>query len=229
MGVHLVSGATSGIGASYAALARARGMSVIAIIRNETQQASVPADDYVIFDYAKPETATAAFAKIKAVDVFVNAAGILHGKNFADMTVEQYHDTLTVNLLTPMILAQILAPKLTMQGVMIFLGSISGHKGSFDDAYAATKGGIHSFVKSLALKLAPHGQRAITIAPGTTQDTRMTDTRPQSEKDAALKQIPLDRFARAEEIAEWIWFCASPAAFSMTGATIDINGGQYMR
>jgi len=229
MALHLISGTTSGIGAAYAALARARGAQVIAIIRNEMQRVAVPADDYVIFDYAQPETAAAAFAKIKTVDVFVNAAGVLYGRNFSDMTAEQYYDTLTVNLLTPMLLAQTLAPKLTARGIMIFLGSISGHKGSFDDAYAAAKGGIHSFVKSLALKLAPRGQRAIAIAPGITQDTRMTDVRPQSEKDTALKQIPLNRFARAEEIAEWIWFCASPAAASMTGAIIDINGGQYLR
>ena len=126
-------------------------------------------------------------------------------------------------------IAQLLTPKLTPLGTMIFLGSISGEKGSYDDAYAATKGGIHSFVKSLSLKLAPHGQRAVCIAPGITQDTRMTDTRPQSEKDAALKQIPLGRFVRAEEIAEWIWFCASPVAASLTGTILDINGGQYLR
>jgi len=226
---HLISGVSSGIGAAYAALVRARGEQVVAIIRDERQRSTIAADDYVMFDYAQPDNAAAAFAKLNAINVFVNAAGVLHGENFADMTIAQYQDTMTVNLLTPMILAQVLAPKLAAKGVMIFMGSISGHKGSFDDAYAASKGGIHSFVKSLALKLAPHGQRAVCIAPGVTQDTRMTDARPQHEKDDVLKKIPLGRFARAEDIAEWIWFCASPAAASMTGAIIDINGGQYLR
>ncbi len=217
------------MGAAYAALVRSRSEKIIAIIRDDTQRAKVPADDYIIFDYARPETAAAAFAKLGAIDIFVNAAGVLHGDNFAEMSLDDYQNTLTINLLTPMMLAQTLAPKLAAKGVMIFLGSISGHKGSFDDAYAASKGGIHSFVKSLALKLAPHGQRAVCIAPGVTQDTRMTDSRPQHEKEDVLKKIPLGRMARAEEIAEWIWFCASPAAASMTGAIIDINGGQYMR
>ena len=229
MRTHLVSGVTSGIGQAYADKVRAAGETLIAIVRDQKQIAAIPAAQHIVFDYAQPEAAAAAFANLPDIDVFVSAAGILNGKNYEEVTLVAAMENLTVNLLTPMMLAQQVAPKLRSGGVMIFLGSISGHKGSYDDAYAAAKGGIHTFVKSIALKLAKENKRVIAIAPGITEGTRMTDTRPAAELDAVRAQIPLGRFAQPTEIADWIWFCASPAAASMTGAIVDMNGGQYLR
>jgi NAD(P)-dependent dehydrogenase (short-subunit alcohol dehydrogenase family) len=226
---YLVSGATSGIGKAFADQLRAKDQHLIAMLRDVTQIAAVPAQQHIIFDYAQPENLSGAIADLPEIDVFVSAAGILLGQSFAEVSLAQAQENLTVNLLTPMLLAKHIAPKLRSGGVMIFMGSISGHKGSYDDGYAAAKGGIHSFVKSLALKLAVENKRVIAIAPGITQGTRMTDTRPADELTAVLQKIPLGRFATPDDIANWISFCASDAARAMTGCVIDINGGQYVR
>mgnify|MGYP001487629249 CR=1 FL=1 len=112
--------------------------------------------------------------------------------------------------------------------IFVLLGSISGHKGSFDDSYAATKGAIHSLVKSLALKFSPN-IRVIGIAPGMTNNTKMTNNLVEGQYSKTLSKIPLKYAGEPEDIAELILFLINKHAKFITGSIIDVNGGQYLR
>jgi NAD(P)-dependent dehydrogenase (short-subunit alcohol dehydrogenase family) len=94
--------------------------------------------------------------------------------------------------------------------------------------YAASKAGLIGLTKALAHRLAPYGVTVNCVAPGTTA-TEMTAAWSQEDLSRALARIPLGRLAQAEEIAAAVCYLASDRAAFITGATLDINGGLYVR
>ena len=107
-------------------------------------------------------------------------------------------------------------------------GSQSGFKGSYDDGYAVSKGGIHALVRTTALKLAPD-RRIVAVAPGIASDTRMTENRAVSDLDEIAEKIPMKRLVTPRELSEFTVFLLSDACAYMTRCTIDLNGGNYLR
>jgi acetoacetyl-CoA reductase len=113
-------------------------------------------------------------------------------------------------------------------GRIINISSINGRKGQFGQCnYAATKSALYGFSKSLALEVARHGITVNTISPGYTQ-TAMLDKVDETILNQIIAEIPMGRLAKAEEIAAGVAFLASSDAAFITGANLDINGGQYM-
>jgi NAD(P)-dependent dehydrogenase (short-subunit alcohol dehydrogenase family) len=102
-----------------------------------------------------------------------------------------------------------------------------GQAGAFGQAnYAASKGAIISFTKSLALEVAKHNITANTIAPGYTETDMFTGVSPEIREKIRGK-IPLGRFAQPEEIAAAVSFLVTHGDY-ITGQQININGGCYM-
>lgn len=140
-------------------------------------------------------------------------------------------DALDVNLMTPMRLARRLAPDMAARGGgrIVLLGSIvAATGGSFAGVgphYAASKGGLHTFVRWLAARFTPAGVQVNAVAPGVT-DTAMVG---MHDLSAALARHPMGRAARPEEIAWPVAFLCSPAASFISGAVLDVNGGAMMR
>ena len=93
--------------------------------------------------------------------------------------------------------------------------------------YAAAKAGVFGFTKSMARDVASRGITVNAVAPGFI-DTDMTRGLPEEQKEALLKQIPLNRLGKPKEIAAAVGFLASPGAAYITGFTLDVNGGMYM-
>ncbi len=91
-----------------------------------------------------------------------------------------------------------------------------------------TKGAIHTLVKSLALKFSPN-IRVLGIAPGMTNNTKMTNNLVEGQYGKNLYKIPLEHAGEPEDIAELIMFLINKHANFITGALIDVNGGQYLR
>lgn len=113
-------------------------------------------------------------------------------------------------------------------GRIINISSINGRKGQFGQCnYAATKSALYGFSKSLALEVASKGITVNTISPGYTK-TAMLDTVKEDILNAIIAGIPVGRLAKPEEIAAGVAFLASSDAAFITGANLDINGGQYM-
>jgi NAD(P)-dependent dehydrogenase (short-subunit alcohol dehydrogenase family) len=93
--------------------------------------------------------------------------------------------------------------------------------------YSASKGGVVSMTRAMALELAPHGIRVNAIAPGLTDTAQPRYGASEAELAEAAQRVPFGRMARPEEIARAAVFLASDDAGFITGQTLHVNGGSY--
>jgi 3-oxoacyl-[acyl-carrier protein] reductase len=227
--VHVVSGATSGIGAAITARLRGIGDEVIPVVRRESDAAAIGSKRWILCDFARPAEVRSTFEALDAgIDSFINAAGIAIGKPIWDNNLDEAARLLNINLMSPMLACGALRSKLRKGGAIVLFSSQSAYRGGWDDVYNASKGGINTFIKSFAMKMAPD-VRVIGIAPGITENTRMTQGRRDDDLDRIRETIPLKRFANTDEIAELTIAMLGRAGAYMTGCVVDTNGGNYLR
>ncbi len=157
----------------------------------------------------------------------VSNAGIYLRKRIEKMDVEEWRKTIDVNLTGAFNLVKASLPYMD-KGSIVLVSSQLAFKGSSSDvAYGASKAGLLGLMHSLALQLAPR-IRVNAVAPGTI-DTDMISSYTQEERRERERRIPLGRIGRPEEVAKVIAFLISEDSSYITGATIDVNGGLYMR
>jgi len=114
------------------------------------------------------------------------------------------------------------------RGRIVNIASVVGAMGNAGQSnYAAAKAGMVGFAKSLAREVGSRGITVNTVAPGFI-DTDMTRALDDTQRDALLTQIPLNRLGQPEDIAAAVAFLCSPAGAYMTGQTLHVNGGMYM-
>jgi 3-oxoacyl-[acyl-carrier protein] reductase len=165
-----------------------------------------------------------------AVSILVNNAGITKDNLLMMMKEEQWNDIIETNLTSIYRLSKavVRAMMKARKGRIINIASVVGLTGNPGQTnYSATKAGMLGFTKSLAREI---GSRNITVncvAPGFI-DTDMTKDLADEQRDALVKQIPLNRLGDAADIAAAVGFLASPQAAYITGETINVNGGMYM-
>ncbi|MGH7130516.1 MAG: 3-oxoacyl-[acyl-carrier-protein] reductase [Phycisphaerales bacterium] len=164
------------------------------------------------------------------VDILVNNAGITRDKTFMKMTHTEWDEVLNVNLKGPVQMTHLLLPQMVERGWgrVINITSVIGQMGNFGQAnYAAAKGGLDAFTKSVAREVARKGVTVNCVAPGFIR-TDMTAGVPEKALEHIKTITPMARMGEAEEIAEVVAFLASPAASFVTGQEIGVNGGLYM-
>jgi 2-deoxy-D-gluconate 3-dehydrogenase len=231
----LVTGAASGIGR---AVARRLGLEGAVVIGLDTQTddlleenlGSVPGVHLLTMDVCSEEAA----AQAGAVDVLVNAAGILSRHALLEHPLDVWQRTLDVNLKAPLRLSREFARahvEAGIPGAIVNVCSIESFvAGSDHAAYTASKSALLMATRAFALELAPHGIRVNAVAPGVTMTGMNSRVRADPERAAALTAaIPLGRMATPEEQAAGICFLASPDAGYITGATLPIDGGWLSR
>ncbi len=227
MKTHVISGVSSGIGRGIADRLIARGDKVIAMVRHESSAQHF--NQKIICDFRHPESVKAALLNFSdPVDSFINCAAIAIGKSVLTSSPAEISNVLSVNVISPMVASAELVRNIRVGGAIVFFSSQSAYRGGFDDAYNVSKGGINTFIKSLALKVAPK-IRVFGIAPGITLNTRMTQDRRQDDLASIRETIPLRRFADVAELAELTESLLGSAGAYITGAVIDVNGGNYLR
>jgi len=174
------------------------------------------------------ETAIKAFGKI---DILVNNAGIFSSIPLEDITEENWDKMMKINLKSVFLCSQAVMKPMKRQrsGKIVNIASMAGKVGGIVAGadYAASKAGVMCLTKSLAKQLAPYGINVNAVAPAWIETDMMKDW-PRETKESILKQIPLGRFGKPEEVAEAVVFLVSDGAGFITGATIDINGGILM-
>ena len=164
------------------------------------------------------------------IEILINNAGITRDNIVLRMSDEEWMDVLNVHLNGTFKISKTVLKFMLKKrwGRMINITSTSASTGNRGQAnYAAAKSGVEAFSRSLAKEVGSRGITVNSVAPGYIE-TDMTEQINNKMKEEILKQIPLSRFGRAEEVSQLIEFLITDEASYITGQTIHINGGLYM-
>jgi acetoacetyl-CoA reductase len=162
--------------------------------------------------------------------VLVNNAGVTKDAMLHKMTTEQWDDVIRIDLGSMFYMTKPLIEGMRERnfGRIINISSINGQKGQMGQTnYSAAKAGIIGFTKALAQETARKGITVNVICPGYI-DTEMVMAVPEKVLAGIIATIPVGRLGKAEEIAKMTCFLASEDAAFITGATMTVNGAQYI-
>lgn len=164
------------------------------------------------------------------LDVLVNNAGITKDNLTVRMSEEDFDAVLNVNLKGTFLMSKEALKVMFKKrsGSIVNISSVVGQMGNAGQAnYVASKAGILGLTKTWAKEFGSRGVRVNAVAPGFVQ-TAMTDQLPPELKEKALENIPLKRFATAQDIARAVLFLAGDEAAYITGQVLGVNGGLYV-
>ena len=173
------------------------------------------------------EVVKAALAEAGGFDVLVNNAGITRDGLSFRMKKEDWDDVLRINLTSAFLICQIVSNDMIRKrtGSIINMSSIVGIHGNGGQVnYAASKGGLIAYSKSLAAEVGSRGVRVNAIAPGFIA-TDMTAVLNENIQNAMLERIPLKRAGIPEDIANAALFLASDMSTYVTAQVIGVDGG----
>ena len=238
--IALVTGGTRGIGAAIAKKLKEDGYTVVSSYVGNTEKAEEFTKNTGIktykFDAGYFESCQKAVQEIENdlgsnIDIIVNNAGITRDKFFHKMAPEDWSAVINTNLnsmfnITRSVIEKMRANKF---GRIISISSINGLKGQVGQSnYSAAKAGIIGFSKAIALENANKGITANVIAPGYIATDMVKKIDPKI-LETIVSQIPTGRLGEPDEIGSLVSYLASDKASFITGATLSINGGQYMQ
>lgn len=237
----LVTGASRGIGRATALLLARAGARVGIAYRSREEDARQVVEQVrdlggegwcLAGDLTREEDVRALFDRAEeafgGVDILVGNHGIWPAEDvpIARMTSKQWRRTLSVNLDSLFLLCREGAARIADGGRIVLVSSTAAQRGeTFHGDYAASKGGVVSLVKGLAVELAPRDVTVNAVAPGWVE-TEMTEGVLEGDvRERALREIPLGRVATAEDVAGPIVFLCSGPARHITGEILNVNGG----
>jgi 3-oxoacyl-[acyl-carrier protein] reductase len=230
----LVTGGSRGIGAAIARELAGAGASVVVGYRSGKDEAESIASETggraVQADVSNVDDAKRLVDEAGDVDVLVNNAGITRDGVLARMTDDDWRSVLETNLSSTFFTCRAVSRGMMKRrsGSIINLSSIVGLHGNWGQTnYAASKGGIVGFTKSLAQELGSRGIRANVVAPGYIK-TQLTDAIPEEAQQQMLGLTPLWRFGDPEDVARAVRFLASDDAAFITGEVMVVGGGLGM-
>ncbi|TFE24367.1 elongation factor P 5-aminopentanone reductase [Cohnella luojiensis] len=241
--VALVTGGSRGIGAAVARQLASDGADVVIQYHSARKEAEAVADQcrgygvLAIVLQADLRSRSSALSLKQQLDelqwtpaIVVHCAGMAHYGLIEDTDEELWDDLMNLNLKGAYYLTRWFASSMRWKrwGRFVFLSSIWGQTGaSGEAAYAASKGGLNAFTKSIAKELASSGVTVNSVSPGAVE-TEMIASLEQADLEQLRKEIPAGRLGQANEIAQLVRFLVSDEAEYITGQLIGINGGWHM-
>jgi 2-hydroxycyclohexanecarboxyl-CoA dehydrogenase len=238
----IVTGGASGIGRATALLLAREGARVFIGDVDEAGGRAVAAQamdegltiEFLPLDLTRTETITefaaAVQQRVERIDGLVNGAGWDRIQPFLENPPEMWEQLIAINLLGAVRLSRaVLSPMVAaQQGKIVNISSDAGRVGSTGETvYAAAKGGLIAFTKSLAREVARYHINVNCVCPGPT-DTPLFQGQPERMREALTRVIPFRRIAQPEEIAEAVMFFLSRRSDYITGQVLSVSGGLTM-
>jgi NAD(P)-dependent dehydrogenase (short-subunit alcohol dehydrogenase family) len=239
--VVLLTGAASGIGkASILRMAEEGAAVVCADIQTEAAEATAKearelganaiALTLDVSDPASVKNAVdASIAEFGRIDSLCNIAGILHFDHTHELALDRWSQIIAVNLTGTFLMTQAALPHLLeSKGALVNMASIAGLAGQpWSAAYSASKGGVLSFTRTIAVEYGKQGMRANSVSPGGILTPIQNEFHLPEGADAKLLQriMPLDKMREADAAAAVVAFLASPDSIHINGETIRVDGG----
>ncbi|WP_152208083.1 3-oxoacyl-[acyl-carrier-protein] reductase [Marinobacter changyiensis] len=240
--VAIVTGGSRGIGRHISLLLAKRGADVAINYRSRQEEADATIKELeelgvramaIQADLSDMTAARNLIRKVHEewgrVDILVNNAGITRDKTMKKLTDDDWNEVLNTNLGSVYATCSEVLEIMMKQkyGRIVNITSFVGQAGNFGQAnYAASKGGIIAFTKTLALETAKYNITVNAIAPGFTE-TEMLGQVPENIREKIMERVPMGRFGQPEEIARAVVFIAAEGDY-ITGQQINVNGGVYM-
>ena len=238
--VAIVTGGTKGIGRAISLLFAEEGARVVANFSKDVEAAEVLINeakskrlnlglfkaDVTQFDQVK-EMVEQVFAEYGRIDVLVNNVGLIRDNFLMLMNDDDWDSLLKNNLTSLFYCCKTVIRKMIPQrnGKIINISSISGILGTAGQtSYAATKGGMISFTKSLARELGSFNIHVNAVAPGLIESDVISKM-PKDKVEAIIKSSSLGRMGKPEEVAQAVLFLASEHSNYITGQTLIVDGG----
>jgi len=234
--VALVTGAGRGIGRCTVDSLQALGASVVAGLEEDSQRQAVEGTDSVLLNVTRESDWAEAVAHCVSshggLDILVNNAGILREGTAEETSVEMWNEVLGVNLMSVFLGAKYAVPALRARGggAICNVASIDGLTGNLRHvAYGASKGGVVSLTRHLAIDHAPEGIRVNCVCPGTVHTQMVLENMASYSEEQIRQKHPLGRQAQPEEVADAIAYLCSPQASFITGQALPVDGGRSVR
>ncbi|MEA3506544.1 MAG: 3-oxoacyl-[acyl-carrier-protein] reductase [Elusimicrobiota bacterium] len=234
----VITGGARGIGLAISEKLASTGCkAVIVDIDKETAASAAErlSGDYKIVDVSKESAVEKAVSEIiekyGKIDILINNAGITRDGLLIRMKEKDFDMVIDINLkgvfnFSKQVVKQSMMKK--RSGAIVNIASIVGIIGNPGQLnYSASKGGVIAMTRTMAKELANRSIRVNAVAPGFIQ-TRMTDKLPDKVKENFLKNIPMSRLGKPEEVAAAVNFLVSEESDYITGQVINIDGGLVM-
>lgn len=242
--VAVVTGAGRGIGKAIAKRMAESGARVV-VADIDSQNAQETADEIngrcgtaiaMTVDVTHPTSVDSLVKKtletFGQVNILVNNAGIMHRTRIWDIPLDEWDQTLRVNLTGPFLCTQAVLPSMRERkfGRIINISSSAGRSVSTLGGahYTASKAGLMGLTRAVAKEVARHGITVNAICPGLINTEMVRKTTDEKELQDFLDSFPINRIGTPEEVGDLVVFLCSEKASYITGAAVDINGGDLM-
>lgn len=243
--VAIITGGSRGIGAATPILFAKAGASVVITYANNEKEAKsvieivkdlgsegIALKSNIALSTNARKVVKKTFRHFGSIDILVNNAGLWTYGKIGSMSEKTWRETMEVNLDGMFYMTNAVVPYMMKQkfGKIINISSTAGQRGEPEHShYAASKGGVISFTKSLATELGQFNINVNSVAPGWVDtDLNKEVFSDKKYREAERKKIPLGRIPTPEDIAGPILFLASDLSRHITGEILNVNGGSVL-